>query len=184
MLSDEDIIKGCLKGKRASQRLLYDKYAPVMYGVCQRYFASDDQAEDAMQEGFIKVFSHLADFRGDGSFEGWIRRIMVTTSLNYFRDNKRYYYQLEYEDVTELSEETYFQEDQFTRTELLNTLRNMPDGYRTVFNMYEIEGFNHKEIADMLGVSVNTSKSQLAKARKMLQKRLLELYQANPLHER
>jgi len=108
----------------------------------------------------------------------------VTTSLNYFRDNKRYYYQLEYEDVTELSEETYFQEDQFTRKELLNTLRNMPDGYRTVFNMYEIEGFNHKEIADMLGVSVNTSKSQLAKARKMLQKRLLELYQANPLHER
>lgn len=183
MLSDDEIISGCLKGKRASQKLLYKKYAPIMYGVCQRYFASGDQAEDALQEGFIKVFTKLGDYRGEGSFEGWIRRIMVTTSLNYFRNNKRFYFQADIDQVPEEMDNCKFQPDQFTREDLLKTLRSLPDGYRTVFNLYEIEGFNHKEIAEMCEFSVNTSKSQLSKARKMLQRRLLGLFDENPMFE-
>lgn len=181
MLSEEEIIKGCLSGERKYQKILYRKYAPVMFGVCQRYFNSIDQAEDALQEGFIKVFNKLADFRMEGSLEGWIRRIMVTTSLNYYRNQKKHYFHSDVDDLYEGVEDVMFREDSFTQAELLKTLSEMPPGYKMVFNLFEVEGYSHKEIAEMLDVSVNTSKSQLSKARKMLQRRLLALYDENPL---
>lgn len=181
MLSDDAIIEGCLKGKRKFQKMLYRKYAPTMFGVCQRYFSSLDQAEDALQEGFVKVFLKLGDFRREGSLEGWIRRIMVTTSLNYYRNNKKHYFHSDVDDLYEGVEDSMFKEDQFTREELLKTLKDMPAGYKMVFNLFEVEGYSHKEIAEMLGISVNTSKSQLSKARKMLQRKLLALYNENPL---
>lgn len=182
MLSDEAIIEGCLNGKRKFQKMLYRKYAPTMYGVCQRYFSSSDQAEDALQEGFVKVFLKLGDFRKEGSLEGWIRRIMVTTSLNYYRNNKKHYFHSDVDDLYEGVEDVMFNEDLFTRQELMKTLKAMPAGYKMVFNLFEIEGYSHKEIAEMLEISVNTSKSQLSKARKMLQRKLLDLYQENPLN--
>lgn len=183
MLSDEEIIEGCLKGKRKYQKMLYRKFAPTMFGVCQRYFTSNDQAEDAMQEGFIKVFGKLGDFRKEGSLEGWIRRIMVTTSLNYLRDHRKHQYHTDLDDLYEGASDEMFNSDQFMLEDLMKTLREMPAGYRHVFNLFEIEGYNHKEIADMLGVSVNTSKSQLSKARRMLQRKLTALFDTNPLSD-
>lgn len=183
MLSDEEIIDGCLQGKARFQKLLYRKFAPTMFGVCKRYFNSSDQAEDALQEGFIKVFGKLSDFRREGSLEGWIRRIMVTTSLNYHRNNRKHYFLEDVEDLHDGSEDVMFNEDTFTRDDLLKTLQGLPPGYKLVFNLFEIEGYSHKEIADMLDISVNTSKSQLSKARRVLQRKLLALYDnENPLY--
>jgi len=154
-----------------------------MFGVCQRYFTSEDQAEDALQEGFIKVFGKLGDFRNEGSLEGWIRRIMVTTSLNYHRDHRKHYYHTDLDDLFDGSSDEMFSSDQFTLEDLMKILRALPAGYRHVFNLFEIEGYSHKEIADMLGVSVNTSKSQLSKARRLLQRKLTALYNENPLND-
>ncbi len=183
MLTDEEIIDGCLEGKPRFQKLLYRKFAPTMFGVCQRYFNSPDQAEDALQEGFIKVFGKLHDFRREGSLEGWIRRIMVTTSLNYHRNNRKHYFLEDVEDLYDGSEDLMFNNDGFTMEDLMKTLRGLPPGYKLVFNLFEIEGYSHKEIGDMLDISVNTSKSQLSKARRMLQRKLLALYDnENPLN--
>jgi len=172
MISDEEIIKGCIDGDKKFQRLLYEKYASSMLGVCIRYFKDTEEAEDALQEGFIKVFKNIKKFRFEGSFEGWIRRIMINTALNYYRSNLKHYF---HSDITENENKIVFDKDfnqDFYVEDLLKIVRDLPPGYRMIFNLFEIEGYSHKEIATQMKISKNTSKSQLLKARKLLQKKL------------
>ncbi len=167
-----DLIQDCIAGKRASQERLYQLFAPKMFAICLRYASNKANAEDILQEGFIKVFNHLDKYRGDGSFEGWIKRVFVNTSIEYYRKsivNQRF---VEIEKVYDYStkEESAF--NKLAKQDLLNTIQKLPTGYRTVFNMYAIEGYTHKEISNILNISEGTSKSQLARARAMLKKML------------
>ena len=172
MTLEQKLIRGCKKGKPKYQKLLFELYAPKMLGVCARYFQRIEEAEDALQDGFVKVFSKIDTFKEQGSFEGWIRRIMVNTSLNLHRSNLRHYYHVNIGETETRIEDTRQSFDHLDVQDMLNMIQELPNGYRLVFNLYEIEGFSHKEIADELGVSVNTSKSQLLKARRKLRERL------------
>jgi RNA polymerase sigma-70 factor (ECF subfamily) len=157
-----------MAGDRRMQEELYRRFSPRMYGVCLRYASSAEEAEDILQEGFIKVFKKLESYRGDGSFEGWIRRIFVNTAIEHFR-RKRYL-----QPVTEKEENT--QEgnylsvlDDLAERDILALVQQLSPGYRTVFNMYVVEGYTHKEIGDIMGISEGTSKSQLSRAKIILQ---------------
>ncbi|MHC1708340.1 MAG: RNA polymerase sigma factor [Bacteroidales bacterium] len=172
MVSDTELIQGCLEGKKEIQKLFYQKFAPTMLGVCCRYFGSREEAEDALQEGFIKVFINLESFRNEGSLEGWIRRIIVNTSLNMIRNQLKYQFHTDIEEAEHLIKDEADVVGNLSRDEMLAVLQDLPPGYRLVFNLYEIEGYSHKEIAEMMHVSISTSKTQLLKARKWLQKRL------------
>ena len=157
-----------MEGNRRMQEELYRRFSPRMYAVCLRYASNAEEAEDILQEGFIKVFKKLNSFRGEGSFEGWVRRIFVNTAIEQFR-RKRYL-----QPVTEKEENTiegkYFSVlDEMAEKDILGLVRELSPGYRTVFNMYVVEGYTHKEIADMLGISEGTSKSQLSRAKVILQ---------------
>lgn len=165
-MTEEQLIIKCLDNDRKAQKELYGRYSNTMFGVCRRYIKSDMDAEDVMIQGFYKVFTKLSQFKREGSFEGWIRRIMVNESLMYLR---KFNMNLSIERVKEESSKEASAEDRMAETEILALLDKLPSGYRTVFNLYAIEGYSHKEIAAQLGISVNTSKSQLIKARKKLQ---------------
>ncbi|MCX7863077.1 MAG: RNA polymerase sigma factor [Bacteroidales bacterium] len=150
---------------------LYNQYSRKMYGVCLRYARNADDAKDILHDGFLKVFKCLHEYKGTGSFEGWIRRIMVHTAINTYRlYNSRWFF---IEDNTEIdTPDEITIEDNISYEELIKHINALPDGYRIVFNMYVIEGYKHQEIAQMLGISESTSKTQLLKARKLLTKRL------------
>lgn len=169
---EEDLIAGCRKGKPQAQRMLYERYASKMLGVCKRYVRDGSEAEQVMIGGFVKIFQKIDQFKGEGCFEGWVRRIMVNESLIYLRKNKYMYLET---DITEVQEPDYDDMETYLEAEdLLAMVQQLPVGYRMVFNLYAIEGYSHKEIADQLGINVNTSKSQLSRARKQLQKLLKE----------
>ncbi|MEE4257155.1 MAG: sigma-70 family RNA polymerase sigma factor [Bacteroidales bacterium] len=183
MVPDQEILDGCKSGERRAFGLLYEKYASTMLGICMRYCKRREEAEDVLHEGFIKVFANVSKFRAEGSFEGWIKRIMINTSLSYYNASLKHYFQSgieQLEDMTSNHEEESIYSNAPSRSELLGLIQDLPDGYRFVFNMYVFEDFSHKEIASMLGISVNTSKSQLAKARRRLQKKLEEDYNMKP----
>jgi RNA polymerase sigma-70 factor (ECF subfamily) len=157
-----------MEGNRKMQYELYQRFAPKMYGVCLRYAANAEEAEDILQEGFIKVFRKLDSFRSEGSFEGWIRRIFVNTSIEHFR-RKNYL-----QPITEREEATVEGKylsvlDELAERDIIGLVQQLSPGYRTVFNMYVVEGYTHKEIADSLGISEGTSKSQLSRAKLILQ---------------
>lgn len=175
MTSEQKLIKGCKQGKAKYQKLLYELYAPKMLGVCARYFKNIDDAQDALQDGFVKIFSNIKAFREEGSFEGWIRRIMVNTSLNLHRKNLKHYYHIDISETESRIADKRMDFDHLEVQDMLKMIQSLPNGYRLVFNLYEIEGYSHKEIADELGVSVNTSKSQLLKARRKLREKLDKL---------
>ena len=167
-IPESDLIRGCMEGNRRMQEELYRRFSPRMYAVCLRYAGNAEEAEDILQEGFIKVFKKLDSFRGDGSFEGWIRRIFVNTAIEHFR-RKRYLMP-----VTEKEENTIEGKytsvlDELGAKDIMALIQELSPGYRTVFNMYVVEGYTHKEIADMLGISEGTSKSQLSRAKVILQ---------------
>ena len=157
-----------MKGDRKIQRELYQRFAPKMYGVCLRYAGNAEEAEDILQEGFIKVFNKIGSFRNEGSFEGWIRRIFVNTAIEHFR--KKTYLQpiTEYEEST--VEGKYLSVlDNLAEKDIIRLVQQLSPGYRTVFNMYVVEGYTHKQIAEALGISEGTSKSQLSRAKLILQ---------------
>lgn len=166
-----DLIAGCLANDRLAQEQLYHWLSPRLFAVCLRYAPDRETAEDILQEGFIKLFQKLASFRWEGSFEGWARRIFVNTAIEHFRKIKPVL-SLEEEYPTR---EPSLQETGVTRLEakeLNELIQELPVGYRTVFNLYAVEGYNHAEIATLLGISEGTSKSQYARAKKWLQERL------------
>ncbi len=174
MASEKEIIKGCLKGDKRYQKLLFDQYAPVLLAVCMRYSSDRQSAEDILQEGFVKIFDNLKRFRKEGSLEGWMKRIMVNTALNHYRSNLRHYYHKDVDEYADsISGPSGIREDLYAK-DILNIVQKLPPGYRTVFNMFDIEGYSHKEIAKELGVTENTSKTQLLKARKLLRKLLAD----------
>jgi len=169
----ESLIIGCQKDNRKAQHEVYDWLAPKMLTICRRYIKDVNEAESIMITGFMKVFDKIGQFSGEGSFEGWVRRIMVNESLLYIRKNRGMYIEvdIEYADTTpnySLASENLDAE------ELLNLINSLPIGYRTVFNMFAIEGYSHKEIAESLAISENTSKSQLSRARRMLQTHIID----------
>jgi RNA polymerase sigma factor (sigma-70 family) len=171
-MDDATLIKECLSGSVRAQKTLFDKFAPKMMGVCLRYCKTKEQAEDALQEGFIKVFFKLNDFKLQGSFEGWIRRIMVNTSLDLLRKEMKISTEIQVEDALNKQESNDSILAELSAAELVALIRTMPDGYRVVFNMFAIEGYNHQEIAETLGVTESTSKSQYLRARAYLRERL------------
>lgn len=172
---DQELIKACLKGKRTGQKELYDKYAPKMFGICLRYAKNYHLAEDLLQEGFIKVFRNLDGFRGTGSFEGWVRRIFVNTAIEHYRKNNLLY---SVSEPTEAEAGPVQNDamDNLSVADLLKLVNELSDGYRMVFNLYAIEGYTHKEIGEMLGISEGTSKSQLARARNILKQKVQTYY--------
>jgi RNA polymerase sigma factor (sigma-70 family) len=155
------------------QEELYKRFAPKMYAVCMRYANNTDDAQDLLQEGFIKVYRNLEKFRAEGSFEGWVRRVFVNTSIEHFRRKNNLYSITEKEEnIIEDADITAL--DNLAEKDIINLVQELSPGYRTVFNMYVVEGYSHKEIGNILGISEGTSKSQLARAKAILQKKVQE----------
>ena len=171
---DFQLIKSCIKGDRGSQKALYDRLAPRMFPVCIRYVGDRMLAEDILQDGFITLFSKLDSYKGEGSFEGWARRIFVTTALMSLRKKDALKISDELETVRGMKAETTSQIQTMGYKELMELIMSLTSGFRTVFNMYAIEGYSHKEIADMLGITETTSRTQLSRARIWLQSRIKE----------
>jgi RNA polymerase sigma factor (sigma-70 family) len=162
------LVKECLKGKPAAQKQLYQLYAPQMLGVCYRYTKSIEDAEDVLQDGFVRVFKFLDQYKQEGELGAWIRRIMVNTALNYLKKSKKYQHDLLF-DKTELH--VVSNDDPAIRLnakELAQLIRQLPTGYQTIFNLYAVEGYTHPEIGQMLGISEGTSRSQYMRARQLL----------------
>ena len=170
----ESLINQCQKQDSKAQRLLFDRLSPKMMGVCRRYIGDALEAEGVLISGFLKVFNKINQFSGAGNFEGWVRKIMVNESLLYLRKHKSMYLEVDIEEAD--SEPDYGQAQYlFEERELIEMINNLPVGYRTVFNLYAIEGYSHKEISSQMGISENTSKSQLSRARKLLKNEVLKL---------
>ncbi|HOU29842.1 MAG TPA: RNA polymerase sigma factor [Bacteroidales bacterium] len=173
MLSENEIIEGCARHDRRAQQMLYDRYSRLLFGVCMRYASDRAEAEDILQESFLKIYFSIRDYSGTGSFTGWMRKIVVNTAITHYHRNLKHKHYVEIEDY--VSVETgvsSFEEDFFTSDELFKVLNELPPGYRMVFNLYAIEGYKHKEIAEMLGIDINTSKSQYSRAKAALREKL------------
>ncbi|MEY4603581.1 MAG: hypothetical protein RIT43_873 [Bacteroidota bacterium] len=170
-MDDSALIKDCLSGNVRAQKTLFDRFAPKMLGVCMRYCKSKEQAEDVLQDGFVKVFLKLSEFKNEGSFEGWIRKIMVNTSLDSLRKEMKISADVDLEFAANQSESESVVAE-LSAAEIVQLISAMPDGYRVVFNLFAIEGYSHQEIADTLGITESTSKSQYSRARAYLRKKL------------
>lgn len=173
--SENDIIYGCIKGQREYQQALYEQYSSKMLGVCMRYAKDKAEAEDMLQEGFIKVFQNINKFKFEGSFEGWVRRIMIFTAINMFKHRTRKFQ----EDLDKEYYDASYDDQMIERIsvkEIMVLVQQMPEGYRMVFNLYAIEGYTHKEIGQMLGIAEGTSKSQYSRARQYMQDVLAKHY--------
>ena len=174
-LTEEEIIDGCLRKKRKAQKALYDQYHPVLLGICRRYSKSKAEAEDILLMGLTRIYKKINTFQGDGSFEGWMKRIIINMAIDNYRKNLKHYFHEPIDDVKSFEIGFDYMPDSFSVKEILSTIQQLPDGYRIVFNLFAIEGYSHKEIADKLEISESTSKTQLLKARKRLREKLLLL---------
>ncbi|HLG38141.1 MAG TPA: sigma-70 family RNA polymerase sigma factor [Chitinophagaceae bacterium] len=167
-MDHQKLVKDCLKGKLQAQRELYELFAKEMLGVCYRYTRSIKDAEDVLQEGFVKVFHNLGQYRNEGELGGWVRRIMVNTALNFLKRNRKY------------QQEMFFTEEylhpvtddnpvvRIQAKEIADLIRQLPHGYQVIFNLHAIEGYSHVEIGELLGISDGTSRSQYSRARNLL----------------
>ncbi len=171
-MDDTSLVNECLKGNSRAQKAMFDKFAPKMLSVCLRYMKNPEKAEDALQDGFIKVFTNLLNFNNSGVLEGWIRRIIVNTCLDELKKNKKLLFNISVEEVEYKLESNDFVQEQMMADDLMKLIQNMPEGYRVIFNMFAIEGYAHQEIATQLGISESTSKSQYLRARAYLKNRI------------
>jgi len=171
--TEAQLINDCIKGKRQAQRTLYEQFAPKMYAIAMRYAKTTLEADDILQESFINVFKHIESFTQDCPIEFWIRKIVVNQALKTGRSKYDKAFKEEVSDINYNSEENIIL-DHFDLEEILQIIRRLPDGFQQIFNLYAIEGYKHKEIAELLGISVGTSKSQYARARAQLQEMLLK----------
>jgi len=176
-LTDEQLLSQCLNNNRKAQNILYKKFSPKLFGTCLRYSKNNTDAEDILQEGFIKIFKYLKDFRNEGYFEGWMRKIMVTTALNFYKRKSLLNKEVDPDIVNAPSMSVPDVISLLSSEELLSMIQELPNGYRMVFNLNTIEGYSHKEIGEIMNISVNTSKSQLSRARNSLQKRINKLFE-------
>lgn len=162
------LVNDSIKKKPEAQRELYDHFAPAMLGVCFRYTKSIADAEDVLQDGFVKVFKYLSSYKFEGELGGWIRKIMVNTALNYLKTNKKYQYDLSFSEMTLHPVSSDNPLVKLQTKELSELIRQLPTGFQTIFNLHAVEGYTHVEIAAMLGISDGTSRSQYARARGLL----------------
>lgn len=169
-MTDEQIVNGCVQKNALAQEYLYKKFSRKMMGVCLRYSDSQEEGEDVLQNGFISVFENIGSFKGTGSLEGWIRKIMTNTALTNIRKNKKLKQNIALESVEFALPSANYTNENFAIKDLLKIIQTLPPGFRTVFNLYAIEGYSHKEIGDMLDISEGTSKSQYSRAKAHLQK--------------
>jgi RNA polymerase sigma-70 factor (ECF subfamily) len=173
--TEKDLLKACLQGDRLAQRDIFNMYAGKMMAICIRYTRHRQEAEDILQDAFVKVFTNLESFEHNGSFEGWVRRIIINTAI---KNNQKK--SVSHEDIglENIKEDSAGPEvfSALSEEELIKLISNLPDGYRMVFNLFAIEGFSHKEISELLNIEESTSRSQLLKARRILQEKVLELY--------
>lgn len=174
-MDDSSLVKKCSEGDQRAQRMLFEKFAPKMMGVCMRYANGGQHAEDILQDGFVKVFTKLSHYKGEGSLEGWIRRIIVNTALDQIRKDTKFKNDVALDDVDYKLELQGNILEGLAAEDLMKLINEMPDGYKIVFNMFAIEGYSHKEIAKELEISENTSKSQYSRARAYLRTKLEEL---------
>jgi RNA polymerase sigma factor (sigma-70 family) len=180
LIISKNIIEACKKNDRSSQKIVYEKFFDRMFAVCRRYVRNDEETPEVLNDGFISVFQNIHQYKGEGSFEGWIRKIMVNKALDYLRTNKKYKETLQY--VDNYKEEPSFVDAEIISScnidELYDLIQNLPTVYRMVFNLYAIEGFSHKEIAEKIGISENTSRWYLSESRKKLKEKLtVSIYQ-------
>jgi len=169
----KNIIDGCLKGNRRDQELLYRRHAAKLYAVCLQYSGNDEEARDILQEGFIKIFENLGSFKYEGSFEGWIRRIIVNTALEKYRSRHNLYRVDDIDDIPERDADPDNEDySGLEAVDLMGLIRELPPKYRMVFNLFAIEGYSHREISGMVNISEGTSKSNLSRARTILQRRV------------
>jgi RNA polymerase sigma-70 factor (ECF subfamily) len=175
MLSEEKLIEGCIAGERTAQRELYEKYSPSFFALCLRYVPSPQEAEDVLIMGFTTIFEKMDTFREEGSFEGWMRKVMVNTAISVIRANSMHYFQEEYEDDAVVSAGAQnVTISAISVRDITRQIQQLPEGYRAVLNLFIVEGYSYEEIAELLDINIGTVRSQLARARKILQKRLKE----------
>lgn len=167
-MDEPRLVKECLKGRAAAQKQLYETHAPAMLAVCYRYTKSLADAEDVLQEGFVKAFKNLHQYKGEGELGAWLRRIMVTTAINFLKQASRYQSELLFGDEQLHAVSTYEPQVSLEAKELAELIRQLPGGYQTIFNLHAVEGYSHVEIGRLLGISEGTSRSQYARGRALL----------------
>ena len=175
-MDENQLIAGCLNGDRNCQKKLYDVYSRKMMGVCLRYAGDWETARDLLQDGFVRVFTSLDSYSGTGSFEGWMRMVFVNGALEYLRKRDVLRNAVEIESMYDLPDETETAVSKISADELMKIVQSLPEGFRAVFNMFAIEGYSHREIAEMLHITESTSRSQYTRARKWLQERIEKEY--------
>jgi len=173
-ISESDLIKGCIAGDKRMQEELYNRFAPKMYAVCLRYANNSNDAQDLLQEGFIKVYRNLHRFRAEGSFEGWIRRVFINSSIEHFRKKSAQLSTVSDKEENTIEDSDISALDSLAEKDIIRLVQELSPGYRTVFNLYVVEGYSHREIGELLGISEGTSKSQLARAKAILQKKVTQ----------
>ncbi len=179
MMSEQHIIDGCIRHNRKAQQALWKQYSGYLLGVCMRYATDRPEAEDMLQEAFLKIYFNLGEYEGTGSFRAWLRRVTVNTAITYWHRNLKHKHQVDIDEYMSTETGTAgFEEDFCNAEDLYRVLAGLSPGYRMVFNLYTIEGYKHHEIAEMLGIDVNTSKSQYSRARAVLRKKLGDLARA------
>ena len=175
-MDETQLINGCRKGDRLAQKELYERYSRKMMGVCLRYVNYRETARDLLQDGFVKVFTSMDSYSGIGSFEGWMRKIFVNCALEYLRKSDVLRESTDLDNTAELIQPDASAISNMSAAELMQLVQELPAGFRTVFNLFAIEGYSHKEISDMLNITESTSRSQFTRAKQMLQKRINALY--------
>ena len=173
-MTEEAILTGCLRNDATAQKELYNRYSPKMLSVCFRYAHNREDAEDMLQEGFIKVFSQIHTFQGKGAFEGWVRRVIVHTCINILKKNKKFNESVDIIHASGVQVREESVPSIIQAKQVIDCIRILPIGYRTVLNLYAIEGYNHKEIAEMLDIEESTSRSQYTRAKQMLEDILIK----------
>jgi RNA polymerase sigma-70 factor (ECF subfamily) len=173
-MTEESLIKKCASGNSLAQKTFYEKFAGKMMGVCLRYTKDYEEAQDVMQDAFIKIFGKLIDYEMKGSLEGWVRRIVVNTALDSYRKNKKHQKNVAVDTVDYLLEDKTFIIEELNAEDLLTVIKSIPAGYQMVFNLFAIEGYSHREIAEKMNITESTSKSQYSRARKLLRDLLVK----------
>lgn len=176
-MNEQQLIEGCKKGDRRAQKELYDTYSRKMMGVCLRYVNDRETARDILQEGFVRVFTALHSYSGIGSFEGWMRKIFVNSALEYLRRSDVLREATDWDHTAEQPHTESTVIDRLSAAELMEVVNSLPTGFRTVFNLFAVEGYSHKEIGEMLAITESTSRSQYSRAKQLLQRKINKLYE-------
>jgi RNA polymerase sigma-70 factor (ECF subfamily) len=183
ILSDAELVQRCLRADARAQKQFYERFAGRMFGICYRYAGNIHEAEDLLQDGFVRAFLHLKDFRGEGSLEGWLRKIMVTTALNFLKREKNIRNQAGIEVAGQEAGDESSGLQQLETEELMKLIQQLSPGYRAVLNLFAIEGYSHREIGEMLQIGESTSRSQYTRAKQLLQKLITEQFSYGTDHE-